>query len=161
MLSTSWTSKSKLHFSIIHKPLLHEHTLSPSLLPPIMSIASNFITSLHLQFQNPNPNFPFLTPKSLTIQCARKSKRTGKYRYPSEKKKLKFKPQTQIDVETKFEGFWRLSKLGVSVYKDPGKDFLGISDGLLEEIAKVLKFPVSLPPLYITLFVSWENTWEI
>lgn len=126
-----------------------------------MSIASNFITSLHLQFQNPNPNFPFLTPKpsltnpkSLTIQCARKSKRTGKYRYPSEKKKLKFKPQTQIDVETKFEGFWRLSKLGVSVYKDPGKDFLGISDGLLEEIAKVLKFPVSLPPLYITLFVS-------
>ncbi|KAM7477124.1 hypothetical protein LguiB_024367 [Lonicera macranthoides] len=115
-----------------------------------MYIASNFITSLHLQFQSPNPNFPFLTPKpsltnpkSLTVQCARKSKRTGKYRYPSEKKKLKFKPQPQIDVETKLEGFWRLSKLGVSVYKDPGKDFLGISDGLLEEIAKVLKFPSS------------------
>ncbi|KAM0974206.1 hypothetical protein TB2_017072 [Malus domestica] len=45
------------------------------------------------------------------------------------------------DVKNKYEGIWRLSKLGVSVDKDPGKDFLGVSDGLLEQIARVLEFP--------------------
>lgn len=35
-----------------------------------------------------------------------------------------------------------MSKLGVDVDKDPGKDFLGVSDELLEQIAKVLEFPV-------------------
>lgn len=47
-----------------------------------------------------------------------------------------------MDVKDKFEGSWRLSKLNVEVDKDPGKDFLGVSDGLLEQIAKVLEFPV-------------------
>lgn len=48
-----------------------------------------------------------------------------------------------MDVKDKFEGFWRFSKLGVDVDKDPGKDFLGVSDALLEQIAKVLEFPVA------------------
>lgn len=77
----------------------------------------------------------------LRILCA--AKRTGKQRYPSEKKKLRLKRKEALKgVGNKFEGFWRLSKLAVPVSKDPGKDFLGVSDGLLEEIAMVLEFPV-------------------
>ncbi|XP_077222346.1 FAD/NAD(P)-binding oxidoreductase family protein [Tasmannia lanceolata] len=81
------------------------------------------------------------TTTSLQISCA---KRTGKQRYPSEKKKLQrqTKTLTLTDVKNKEEGFWRISKLRVPVDKDPGKDFLGVSDGLLEAIAKVLEFPV-------------------
>ncbi|KAL7193498.1 hypothetical protein ACSBR2_025165 [Camellia fascicularis] len=123
-----------------------------------MSITSNCrLIPLHLSLlPNPNPKLPFpnpnppslSAPKLLSIRCAKRSQRTGKYRYPSEKKKLKSRQQTQIDVPQKFEGFWRLSKLGVSVHRDPGKDFLDVSDALLEEIAKVLEFPVAsmLPP---------------
>ncbi|KAG5565372.1 hypothetical protein RHGRI_001314 [Rhododendron griersonianum] len=113
-----------------------------------MSITSKFLL-LHLSFPNPNPKFPFPTPtprplshpKPLTIRCAKKRQRTGNLRYPSEKKKLKSKQKTQIDEADKFEGFWRLYKLGVPVHTDPGKDFLGVSDALLEQIAKALKFP--------------------
>ncbi|XP_028793987.1 uncharacterized protein LOC114749629 isoform X1 [Neltuma alba] len=79
----------------------------------------------------------------LRILCA---KRTGKRRYPSEKKKLKSKHKEilkDLKDENKFEGTWRLYKLGVPIDKDPGKDFLDVSDGLLEEIAKVLEFPVA------------------
>ena len=47
-----------------------------------------------------------------------------------------------VKKNNKFEGLWRLSQLGVPVHKDPGKDFLGVSEGLLEAIAKVLEFPV-------------------
>lgn len=46
------------------------------------------------------------------------------------------------NVNNKYEGIWRLSKLGVPVDRDPGKDFLGVSESLLEQIAKVLEFPV-------------------
>ncbi|KAE9445359.1 hypothetical protein C3L33_22741, partial [Rhododendron williamsianum] len=114
-----------------------------------MSITSKFLP-LHLSIPNPNPKFPFPTPtprplshpKPLTIRCAKKRQRTGNLRYPSEKKKLKSKQKTQIDEADKFEGFWRLYKLGVPVHTDPGKDFLGVSDALLEQIAKALKFPV-------------------
>lgn len=77
-----------------------------------------------------------------SVVCA---KRTGKQRYPSEKKKLKLKrKEILVDVkqEDKFDGLWRLSKLGVPAGRDPGKDFLGVSDGLLEAIAKVIEFPV-------------------
>ena len=96
---------------------------------------------------NPNPKLRFLNPKgslnchpkTLEIQCA---KRTGKQRYPSEKKKLKLKRKALTHVNDKFQGIWRLSKLGVPVQLDPGKDFLGVSEGLLQEIAKVIKFPV-------------------
>ncbi|KAI8570292.1 hypothetical protein RHMOL_Rhmol01G0023100 [Rhododendron molle] len=120
-----------------------------------MSITSKFLP-LHLSFPNPNPKSPFPThtprplsrPKPLTIRCAKKRQRTGKLRYPSEKKKLKSKQKTQIDEADKFEGFWRLYKLGVPVHRDPGKDFLGVSDALLKQIAKALKFPAAsmLPP---------------
>ncbi|CBI15586.3 unnamed protein product, partial [Vitis vinifera] len=102
---------------------------------------------------NTNPKFRFLNPKrplycqpkTLQIQCA---KRTGKQRYPSEKKKLKLKHKALTHVNDKFQGIWRLSKLGVPLHLDPGKDFLDVSEGLLQEIAKVLKFPVAsmLPP---------------
>ncbi|KAL3824657.1 hypothetical protein ACJIZ3_020686 [Penstemon smallii] len=86
--------------------------------------------------------------KPFHIKCAKKTKRTGKYRYPSEKKKLRHQEQIKNDVTTKLEGVWRISKLGVSVHEDPGKDFLGVSEALLKEIAKVLEFPVAsmLPP---------------
>ncbi|XP_059635986.1 uncharacterized protein LOC132278196 [Cornus florida] len=120
-----------------------------------MSVACKFIP-LNLSFTKPNPKFPFPSskpfhshhPKPLKIRFAKRSQRTGKLRYPSEKKKLKLKTKTQIDIDDKFRGFWRLFKLGVSIHKDPGKDFLGVSDALLEEIAKVLEFPVAsmLPP---------------
>lgn len=79
-------------------------------------------------------------------------------RYPSEKKKLKQQQEAQVGVENKFEGIWRLSKLSVSVHKDPGKDFLGVSDALLQEIAKVLEFPVKMLTLeYILVFFFVEG----
>ncbi|XP_057431501.1 uncharacterized protein LOC130724315 isoform X2 [Lotus japonicus] len=78
------------------------------------------------------------------ICCA---KRTGKQRYPSEKKKLKTKHkqalQPSSDDKSKFEGTWRLSNLAVPLTQDPGKDSLEVSDGLLQEIAKVIEFPVA------------------
>ncbi|XP_008808580.2 uncharacterized protein Cbei_0202 isoform X2 [Phoenix dactylifera] len=86
---------------------------------------------------------PLLSPRrSLAIRCA---KRTGKQRYPSEKKKLRMMNETllQNDIKNRAEGFWRLSKLGVPAHKDPGKDFIGVSLPLLEAIAKVLEFPVA------------------
>lgn len=83
------------------------------------------------------------------VSCA---KRTGKKRYPSEKKKLKLKHKEVLTtVENKFEGIWRLFKLGVPVEKDPGKDFHGLSDALMQEIAKVLEFPVILTASLIFL----------
>ncbi|XP_059453786.1 uncharacterized protein LOC132184245 isoform X2 [Corylus avellana] len=90
----------------------------------------------------PSRRLPYPRLQTLRVLC---TKRTGKQRYPSEKKKLKSKhKETLVQVKNKFEGIWRLSKLGVPVHKDPGKDFLGISEGLLDEIAKVLEFPVAL-----------------
>ncbi|KAM4133467.1 hypothetical protein ACJW30_01G331200 [Castanea mollissima] len=91
----------------------------------------------------PIPRLPYPRSQTSRILCA---KRTGKQRYPSEKKKLKQKQKktlTLTPVDNKFEGVWRLSKLGVPVHSDPGKDFLGLSPGLLQEIAKVLEFPVA------------------
>ncbi|XAR66735.1 hypothetical protein NMG60_11013055 [Bertholletia excelsa] len=120
-----------------------------------MSLSSKLVP-LNLSLPNTNPKVAFQNPKLssvsrqmlLTIRCAKRSRRTGKLRYPSEKKKLKSKHQIQVEVPDKFQGFWRLSKLEVSVQRDPGKDFLGVSEALLEEIAKVLEFPVAsmLPP---------------
>ncbi|XP_031271240.1 uncharacterized protein LOC116129648 [Pistacia vera] len=116
-----------------------------SLLLPSKSLAFTLHSSTsEFKLHYPTPRQPHSRSQTLPptpILCA---KRTGKQRYPSEKKKLKFKhKQVLTDVKNKFEGFWRLSKLGVLVNKDPGKDFLGISDGLLEQIAKVLEFPVA------------------
>ncbi|OVA07952.1 Pyridine nucleotide-disulfide oxidoreductase [Macleaya cordata] len=117
-----------------------------------MAMAASKIMSLHLlSSSSNNSNLRFLdlklsfsAPKTLRIQCVKRKVRTGKQRYPSEKKKLqRIKKNPSPEIENKDEGFWRLSKLGVPVQKDPGKDFLGISDGLLEAIAKVLEFPVA------------------
>lgn len=112
-----------------------------------MTMTSKFVP-LHIGHTKSNPiiQYPnhrpsFLEHRTLRIRCA---KRTGKQRYPSEKKKLKLKQKAIVEVKNKFDGFWRLSKLGVPVYNDPGKDFLGISDALLQEIAKALEFPVTL-----------------
>ncbi|XP_010273685.1 PREDICTED: uncharacterized protein LOC104609148 [Nelumbo nucifera] len=104
-----------------------------------------------LRFPELKPSF--LSLKILQIRCAKRSERTGKQRYPSEKKKLKLKKKTLVDIKNRDEGFWRLSKLGVPVHKDPGKDYFGVSDALLEAIAKVLEFPVSsmLPPEAFTV----------
>ncbi|KAI3444043.1 hypothetical protein Pfo_000708 [Paulownia fortunei] len=111
-------------------------------------------------FSRSNSKFPFPTskqslkfPQFLHIKCAKKAKRTGKLRYPSEKKKLRLQEKTQIDVTRNLEGVWRLSRLGVSVHEDPGKDFWGVSEALLKEIAKILEFPVAsmLPPEAFTV----------
>ncbi|KAJ4803657.1 FAD/NAD(P)-binding oxidoreductase family protein [Rhynchospora pubera] len=85
---------------------------------------------------------PFAPRKALLTTCAR---RTGKRRYPSEKKKLeKIKKELlKTKIRNREEGYWRLSKLSVPAHKDPGKDFIGVSLPLLEAIAKILKFPVA------------------
>ncbi|KAG6536472.1 hypothetical protein ZIOFF_001530 [Zingiber officinale] len=94
----------------------------------------------------PKPHCTFLpsstTVRSLAVRCA---KRSGKQRYPSEKKQLRKvnRSMRQSDIKNREVGFWRLSKLGVPVHKDPGKDFIGVSPPLLEAIAKVLEFPVA------------------
>ncbi|KAG8372546.1 hypothetical protein BUALT_Bualt12G0077300 [Buddleja alternifolia] len=123
--------------------------LSTPTMPPIISHTLTF-SFTNLSSSTSHSKFPFQTPKqsrkfplSIHIKCARKAKRTGKLRYPSEKKKLKLQKQTPTDVTTSLEGVWRLSRLGVSVHDDPGKDFWGVSEALLSEIAKVLEFPVA------------------
>jgi hypothetical protein len=114
-----------------------------------MSVLRSILLPLSLPFPNSTSILPYPTrrlhhPRTLPkILCA--TKRTGKQRYPSEKKKLKLKHKEALtDVKNKFDGIWRLSKLAVSVQDDPGKDFLCVSDGLLQEIAKAIKFPVIL-----------------
>ncbi|AQK85960.1 FAD/NAD(P)-binding oxidoreductase family protein [Zea mays] len=80
------------------------------------------------------------------VRCA---KRTGKQRYPSEKKRLNRRKQELLRQAAPEEGskgresgYWRLSKLAVPARDDPGKDFTGISLPLLQAIAKAIKFPV-------------------
>ncbi|KAG0518076.1 hypothetical protein BDA96_09G144500 [Sorghum bicolor] len=80
------------------------------------------------------------------VRCA---KRTGKRRYPSEKKRLNRRQQELLRQAAPEEGskgresgYWRLSKLAVPARDDPGKDFTSISLPLLQAIAKAIKFPV-------------------
>jgi hypothetical protein len=82
------------------------------------------------------------------VRCA---KRTGKQRYPSEKKRLNRRKQELLRQAAPEEGskgresgYWRLSKLAVPARDDPGKDFTGISLPLLQAIAKAIKFPVRI-----------------
>jgi hypothetical protein len=58
------------------------------------------------------------------------------------KSKQKNLLSTYSNDNTKFEGIWKLSNLAVPLDQDPGKDFLEVSDALLHQIAKLLKFPV-------------------
>lgn len=105
-------------------------------------------------FSSP-PRLSSLHLPPFRVSCA---KRTGKKRYPSEKKKLKLKHKEVLTtVENKFEGTWRLFKLGIPVEKDPGKDFHGLSDALMQEIAKVLEFPVILA---VSLIIWFEKHFE-
>ncbi|KAL9224157.1 hypothetical protein vseg_000221 [Gypsophila vaccaria] len=101
-------------------------------------LTSNHPSSSSLSSSSSNPKF------RNQIRCAKRSKRTGKLRYPSEKRRLKqLHHLPKLDVADKCQGFWRLSKLGVDVDVDPGKDFLGVSNALLQQVANVLDFPVA------------------
>lgn len=119
--------------SVIHNSL-SLHFLSTNPKPKLLTFITNPISLPSLILLHPH--------KHALIRCAKRSKRTGKLRYPSEKKKFRQIHKQNLDVKNKCEGFWRLSKLGVEVDEDPGKDFLGVSDALLQQIAKVLEFPV-------------------
>ncbi|XWS27224.1 hypothetical protein CRYUN_Cryun26dG0096300 [Craigia yunnanensis] len=113
---------------------------------PLLQCPSKLLFPLHHPYSNsvlpyPTPRLLYPRRQTFRIFCA---KRTGKQRYPSEKKKLKLKQKEALSsVTNKFDGTWRLSKLAVSVQNDPGKDFLQVHNGLLQEIAKVLEFPVA------------------
>nr|KYP34559.1 Uncharacterized protein Cbei-0202 [Cajanus cajan] len=117
------------------------------------SPSSSYLTKHQDTFCFGGPSHPYTGSQTSRIWCA---KRTGKRRYPSEKKKLRTKHKELLSdakEKSKFEGTWRLFKLAVPLDQDPGKDFLRVSDGLLQEIAKVLKFPVAslLPPEAFTV----------
>ncbi|XP_075509905.1 uncharacterized protein LOC142546203 isoform X1 [Primulina tabacum] len=95
------------------------------------------------EYPFPYAERPFKFLKFIQIRSEKKAKRTGRLRYPSEKKKPRPQQQYQTDVKGKLEGIWRISKLAISVHEDPGKDHWGVSEALLQEIAKVLEFPVA------------------
>ncbi|GAV88799.1 FAD_binding_3 domain-containing protein [Cephalotus follicularis] len=112
--------------------------LHSKFLPLPISLATPILTPV---FPNPTRRLPYPRHQTLPILS---SKRTGKQRYPSEKRKLKVKQKEALgDVKDKFQGIWRLSKLSVLVQDDPGKDFFAVSDGLLQAIAKLIEFPVA------------------
>ncbi|CAH2077432.1 unnamed protein product [Thlaspi arvense] len=106
-------------------------------------LSSSFLSSSHeLRIPYSRASLPYPRLQTHRILCA--AKRTGRRRYPSERKKLRTEQKGAVaKVKNKLEGVWRLSKLGVPVGDDPGKDFLGISQGLLQAIAKVIEFPVA------------------
>nr|CAB3465245.1 unnamed protein product [Digitaria exilis] len=91
------------------------------------------------------------SPRSRRCGCGavvRCAKRTGKRRYPSEKKRLDRRHKDLLrqaapeeGSEERESGYWRLFKLAVPARDDPGKDFTGISLPLLQAIAKAIKFP--------------------
>ncbi|CAL5094943.1 unnamed protein product [Urochloa decumbens] len=120
--------------------------LSPfSLSPPHPLRASPSRSLLHAA------GTPFQRPRrcgcGAVVRCA---KRTGKRRYPSEKKRLDQHHKEMLrrvapleGSEGRESGYWRLSKLAVTAREDPGKDFTGISLPLLQAIAKAIKFPVA------------------
>ncbi|KAL5980464.1 hypothetical protein ACLOJK_028372 [Asimina triloba] len=113
------------------------------------------ISSLFAPYSSKSPRLPIKFPE--IIRCAKLSQRTGKKRYPSEKKKLRRShSETLAPVKNREEGFWRLSKLSVPIDKDPGKDHIGVSDGLLEAVAKVLKFPVLAVLLLGNIFFAFR-----
>ncbi|CAH8355705.1 unnamed protein product [Eruca vesicaria subsp. sativa] len=115
--------------------LSQTNVFTPSFLSPSISHGLQRIP-------HPKPTLSYPRTQTNRILCA--AKRTGKRRYPSERKKLRTeKKEAAAKVKNKLEGVWRLSKLGVPVGEDPGKDCLGISEGLLQAIAKVIEFPVA------------------
>ncbi|KAH0871466.1 hypothetical protein HID58_078488 [Brassica napus] len=104
----------------------------------------SFLSSISNELRIPHPRPVLSYPRIQTNRILCAAKRTGKRRYPSERKKLRTEQkEAAAKVKNKLEGVWRLSKLGVPVGDDPGKDSLGISEGLLQAIAKVIEFPVA------------------
>ncbi|XP_013599071.1 PREDICTED: uncharacterized protein Cbei_0202 [Brassica oleracea var. oleracea] len=104
----------------------------------------SFLSSISNELRIPHPRPVLSYPRTQTNRILCAAKRTGKRRYPSERKKLRTEQkEAAAKVKNKLEGVWRLSKLGVPVGDDPGKDSLGISEGLLQAIAKVIEFPVA------------------
>ncbi|KAL9271807.1 hypothetical protein AKJ16_DCAP25925 [Drosera capensis] len=113
----------------------------------LTSTMSLFTLSQTLPFPFPfsSPK-PYVSPHRPIIRCANRSPhRTGKRRYPSEKRRLRqiHTEKLNIDAKDKFEGTWRFLNVGVEVGEDPGKDWFRVSGALMERIAKVLEFPVA------------------
>lgn len=119
----------------------------------------SFLSSISNELRIPHPRPVLSYPRTQTNRILCAAKRTGKRRYPSERKKLRTEQkEAAAKVKNKLEGVWRLSKLGVPVGDDPGKDSLGISEGLLQAIAKVIEFPVSSPvEKFQTLYEKFET----
>lgn len=76
------------------------------------------------------------------IRCVRKTERKGKRKYPSERRKPREKQVDTGETKNRQDGYWRFVKVPVPVEKDPGKDHIGVSDALMEAIARYIKFPV-------------------
>ncbi|CAJ1939982.1 unnamed protein product [Sphenostylis stenocarpa] len=150
----------KLSDSVVTRLHQHPPTQRMFLVPSPSSSSSSSCTCLlkhhhnAVWFRGPtHGRVPYTGRDTCRIWCA---KRTGKQRYPSEKKKLRTKHKELLSdskEKNKFEGTWRLFKLAVPLDQDPGKDSLHVSDALLQQIAKVLKFPVAslLPPQAFTV----------
>lgn len=105
---------------------------------------------------------PILCGRSLLrIDCSKK--RTGKQRYPSEKKKkeklLLGSRGTLTHIPNKLHGFWRLSNLNLPVHDDPGKDSFSLSPALLQRIADLLHYPVCLYFFFLSLLISSSLLW--
>ncbi|CAN6337602.1 unnamed protein product [Urochloa humidicola] len=120
--------------------------LSPFSLPPPHPLRASPSRSLLHAAGTPFPR-PRRCGCGAVVRCA---KRTGKRRYPSEKKMLDKRHKELLrrvapleGSEGRESGYWRLSKLAVPARDDPGKDFTGISLPLLQAIAKAIKFPVA------------------
>lgn len=122
-----------------------------------LRLASLSIPAPYLLRASPNHDLlamPVSFPRPRRCGCGgvvRCGKRTGKRRYPSEKKRLDRHHKELLRQATPEEdgsgresGYWRLSKLAVPASDDPGKDFTGVSPALLQAIAKAIKFPVRL-----------------
>lgn len=159
--------RTKLGVSVPY--LLHLQRLSLGAVAAPMSLPHSALISPTLQSPTLTSKLPLYSANVVIFTRRQPSfrvfagKRTGKQRYPSEKKRLKQRlklKEASKEVTDKFEGFWKLSKLSVPVHKDPGKDFIGVSDGLLDEIAKVLKFPVR-PPLSTWEFVNFAEVYQL
>jgi len=132
--------------NLIPQSLLHQHQHQNMFVVPSPSSSCTCLIKHHhnaVWFHGrTRGRVPYTGSETWRISCA---KRTGKQRYPSEKKKLRTKHKellSESKEKDKFEGTWRLFKLAVPLDQDPGKDSIHVSDALLQQIAKVLKFPV-------------------
>ncbi|RVW52725.1 hypothetical protein CK203_091151 [Vitis vinifera] len=92
----------------------------PSKLLPLPYCPPNPNTSPKFRFLNPKRPL-YCQPKTLQIQCA---KRTGKQRYPSEKKKLKLKHKALTHVNDKFKAFGGFPSLVFHFTWTPERIFL-------------------------------------